>query len=67
MFNYLIKLFGHSGSSNKHKKQAWLPKVATNEPTVANTVDKNAIFIPPFYSLYSNIKIYLNIFIFHII
>ena len=54
MFNYLIKLFGHSGSSNKHKKQAWLPKVATNEPTVANTVDKNPILSLLFTLLYSN-------------
>lgn len=39
--NYLIKLFGHSGSSIRMTTQAVLPKPANTDPTVAKTEAKN--------------------------
>ena len=38
---YLIKLFGHSGSSNKTTKQAWLPMLAAPIPNAAKIFENN--------------------------
>lgn len=50
--NYLIKLFGHSGSSNQKLKQAWLPAPAAPNPNAAKIDANNFIFTTPFHRLY---------------
>lgn len=47
-FFYFTKLFGHSGSSKKQKKQALLPKFAVNEPIVAKSDVINPMILPSF-------------------
>lgn len=48
-FNYLIKLSGHSGSSNITKAQALEPVSAAAPPIVAKRSAKNSIIIPPLH------------------
>lgn len=54
-FNYLIKLFGHFGSSTIINIQAFEPVVATAAPMNDKIEAIKVIIIPPFYSLCLNI------------
>lgn len=57
LFNYLIKLLGHSGSSTIITTHAFEPVLATAAPINDKIEAIKVIFIPPFYSLCLNINL----------
>ena len=60
-FYYLIKLFGHSGSSARITKHACEPKLAARFPIDANKFDKNFITFLLFILYIKTVKQFDNL------